>query len=203
MPTTTQKVLCEILTKLSYSKRTVTLTSGKESNFYIAVGETLTSPDGLDAAASLVCQRIFDMFPFKCAPDTPASMKITTTIQAVAGVELGAVPLASAVMMKAQAEGAWLPSLIVRKQPKGHGAGGQVVGMRQFKRGLGMVHVVLVEDVVTTGGSSLRAAKVLQDLGAEVDGIIALVDRQEGAAETIRDAGFMFSAILDRDAFPQ
>ncbi|HUW14145.1 MAG TPA: orotate phosphoribosyltransferase [Anaerolineae bacterium] len=196
--------LCGVMTHLSYRKKDVVLASGKKSDFYIAVGETLANPEGLHMASEIVLDRIVDLFP---GPGEIKSVRdlCPTTIQAVAGVALGGVPLASAVTlagMHHEPESVWLPTLIVRKEPKGHGAGGQIIGMEQFKRGLGMAPVVLLEDVVTTGGSSLRAAQVLKDAGARVEAIIALVDRQEGAAEAIAEAGFVFSSILARSDFP-
>ena len=114
------------------------------------------------------------------------------------GVELGGCPLASAVSLVSFQRGRPLNALYVRKAKKDHGTTKLVEGDKSLKPGL---KVALLEDVVTTGGSSLKAVESLKAAGAEVIGIVALVDRQEGGAETIRSAGLPLVTIATRSDF--
>ncbi len=103
---------------------------------------------------------------------------------AVGGLTLGADPVAYAIAHAATAAGRRLDAFTVRKEAKAHGAGRQVEG--PIEPG---VAVVVIEDVVTTGGSALRAIEVLTGFGASVVGVLALVDREEGGREAIEGAG--------------
>ena len=116
----------------------------------------------------------------------------------MAGVELGGCPLASAVSLVSFQRGQDLPALYVRKEKKDHGSAKLVEGDRSLRPGL---RVALLEDVITTGGSSLRAVDALKKAGAEVVGIAALVDRLEGGAETIRERGLPLVTLATRRDF--
>jgi orotate phosphoribosyltransferase len=120
-------------------------------------------------------------------------------IDAVAGVALGGCPLASAVSTFSYLSpapfgalgGPWfLEALYVRKESKGHGLGKLVEGTITPE-----MKVVLVEDVVTSGKSSLEAVQKLRDVGVDVIGIVAVVDREEGGTEAIRKASLPFVAL--------
>src|SRR6185503_16544221 len=117
---------------------------------------------------------------------------------AVAGVELGGCPLASAVSLTSHLQGRDLPALYVRKQKKDHGSERLVEGDKALFPG---IRVVMLEDVITTGGSTLRAVESLRQAGANVVGIAALVDRKESGAETIRAAGLPLVTLATRDDF--
>jgi orotate phosphoribosyltransferase len=117
---------------------------------------------------------------------------------AVGGVELGGCPLASAVSLVSFQQGRPLPALYVRKERKDHGSAKLVEGDKALRPGL---RVALLEDVITTGGSSLKAAKALDAVGARVVGIVAIVDREEGGAETIRHAGLPLVALTRKQDF--
>ncbi len=136
------------------------LTSGKESNYYINVKNLITNPKALKLIAEMVEEKV---------------KAVGLTFDKVAGPELGAVPIATAVALRSGKR-----LLIVRKKPKEHGTGSQIEG--KVKPG---EKVLLVEDVTTTGGSVLRAAEVLERTGVNVVGISVVVDREEGAKETI------------------
>ncbi|HVL86676.1 MAG TPA: orotate phosphoribosyltransferase [Candidatus Thermoplasmatota archaeon] len=97
----------------------------------------------------------------------------------VAGMELGAVPIATAVSLEAR-----IPFLIVRKRPKGHGTGNRIEGVHQ--RGQ---HVLLVEDVATTGASLVETVKVLREAGLTVDRGAVVVDRDQGAIPALAAVG--------------
>jgi len=136
------------------------LTSGKESNYYINVKRLVTNPRALRIIARLM-------------KDVLEREGIDFDL--VAGPELGAVPIATALALETGK-----PLVIVRKKPKGHGTGSQIEGEVQPGE-----RVLLVEDVTTTGGSVLRAAKVLEGLGARIVAVSVVVDREEGASESI------------------
>lgn len=109
----------------------------------------------------------------------------------VGGMTLGADPLAYAVANHATRAGCTLDAFTVRKQPKGHGTG------RQIEGGLPVgAKVVVVDDTVTSGGSLLESVKVVVRHGAIVVGVLALVDREEGGREMLREAGFDLRSVF-------
>jgi len=107
-------------------------------------------------------------------------------VDRIAGAELGAVPLAVATSM---ASGK--PCVFIRNQKKDYGTAKQIEGVLNAGE-----TVLIVEDVLTTGGQVLEAAKVLRELGANIDKIVAVIDRQEGARENIEGAGFVFESLF-------
>jgi orotate phosphoribosyltransferase len=106
--------------------------------------------------------------------------------QTLAAPELGAVLLGGAVSMKTG-----LPLVLVRKEPKGYGTSKQIEG--RFEPG---ARVTVIEDVVTTGGDSLRSAQVLRDAGLDVIHLVVVLDRGEGGEENIRGAGVPYSPLF-------
>jgi orotate phosphoribosyltransferase len=161
--------LLELLRMHAFERKRVVLASGKESDFFIdckcvilsAEGHALTGEVMLDALAAFG----------RCA--------------AVAGVVLGGCPLASAVSLSSFQRGAPLDAVYVRKEAKDHGS-------RQLLDGAALLppgsRVALLEDVVTTGGSTLQAAEKLRAAGLEIAGVVAIVDRLEGGREAIEAA---------------
>ena len=119
-------------------------------------------------------------------------------VTAVAGVELGGCPLASAVSLVSWVRGRPLPAFYVRKETKDHGSRRLVEGDRAIISGM---PVVILEDVVTTGGSTLKAAEKLRLAGVNVVGVVALVDRLEGGAEAIIAAGLPLISLCTRRDF--
>ena len=117
---------------------------------------------------------------------------------AVAGVELGGCPLASAVACASWADGDPIDAVYIRKSSKAHGTRKLLEGADRLRP---RATIVIVEDTVTTGGSTLRAVQAVRDAGFEVAGVIAVVDRLEGGAAAIRDAGVTFSTLYDRTDF--
>ncbi|ASJ16772.1 orotate phosphoribosyltransferase [Thermococcus chitonophagus] len=153
------------------------LTSGKESNYYIDVKKLITNPRALKLIARLISER---------------AQELGLSYDKVAGPELGAVPIATALALETGR-----PLLIVRKKKKEHGTGKQIEG--EIKPG---DKVLLVEDVTTTGGSVLRAARILKENGAEVVGIFVVVDREEGAKEAIEREGYrLYPLVLVSELF--
>ena len=162
--------LIDLLRELSFERRRVTLASGRESDFFIDCKQTILTAEGHSLVGELMFQALADL------PECDA----------VGGVELGGCPLASAVSLVSFQQGRPLTGFYVRKARKDHGTAKLVEGDKSLAPG---ARIVLLEDVVTTGGSSLKAVDTLKAAGAVVVGIIALVDRLEGGADTIRAAG--------------
>lgn len=158
--------LVELLRERSFERRRVILASGKESDFFIDCKQTILTAEG----HALVGELMFDALA-----QLPAC-------EAVGGVELGGCPLASAVALVSFQRGRPLPALYVRKAQKDHGTAKLVEGDKSIRPGM---PVALLEDVITTGGSSLRAVQSLKQTGVNVVGIVALVDRLEGGREAI------------------
>ena len=145
-----------------------TLRSGRKSNYYLDKYRFETQPDVLVELGKLFAQ------------------KVTAEVDRIAGPELGAVALAAAASM---ASGK--PFVIVRNQKKGYGGDKLIEGV--LNRG---ETVLIVEDILTTGGQVLEAAKALQSLSVKVVGICGVIDRQEGARQNIESAGFHFDALF-------
>jgi orotate phosphoribosyltransferase len=136
--------------------------------------------------------RYFDKFLFETDPSLlrrlgkHLSALVPGETQRLAAPELGAVLLGGAVSMETG-----LPLVLVRKEPKGYGTSKQIEG--RFEAG---DRVTVIEDVVTTGGDSLRSAKVLRDAGVEVIHLVVVLDRGEGGEENIRAAGIPYSPLF-------
>lgn len=111
--------------------------------------------------------------------------------QVVGGLTLGADPVAYAIAHAAAAAGRPLDAFTVRKQPKDHGAGRRIEG--NLPSG---ARVVVIEDTVTTGGSALDAIRAVQQAGATVLGVLAVVDREEGGKQRVGEAGFELRALF-------
>ncbi len=174
--------LVELLRERSFERRRVILASGRESDFFIDCKQTALTAEGHAVIGELMLAALDDLPP----------------CDAVGGVELGGCPLASAVSLTSFQRGRPLPALYVRKARKDHGTVKLVEGDKSMSPG---IRVALLEDVITTGGSSLKAVETLREAGAVVTGIVALVDREEGGAETIREAGLPLVALARRSDF--
>lgn len=133
-----------------------TLTSGQKSRYYVDVKAAMTDPATLRAIADAMAVRAKDF-------------------DAVAGMELGAVPIATAVSLAAN-----IPLMVIRKGERAHGTGKRIEGPSpQGKR------VFVVEDVTTSGGSTVEAVKVLREAGATVTDASVVVDRESGGIEAL------------------
>ena len=174
--------LVALLRERSFERKKVILASGRESDVFIDCKQSVLTAEGHALAGELM---------FNALSEIPEC-------DAVGGVELGGCPLASAVSLVSFQRGRPLPALYVRKARKDHGSAKLVEGDKALRPGL---RVALLEDVITTGGSSLKAVEALKSAGAEVVGILALVDREEGGAETIRDAGLPLYSLTRRSDF--
>src|SRR5665648_180488 len=149
-----------------------TLASGKKSPYYIDIKCASTNPDVLEYIQKQMAAVI--------------STGDLGDIDAVAGVELGGVPLATAVSLYTK-----LPLIIIRKSSKGYGTGGKIVG--DLKEGM---TVVLIEDVTTTGGSVMDAIKEIRQNNGIVTHVITVVDRCEGAYENLKAINVELRALV-------
>ena len=174
--------LVELLRRRSFERRRVVLASGKESDFFIDCKQAILTAEGHALAGALMFE----------------ALSLLPECDAVAGVELGGCPLASAVSLTSFVRGTPKDALYVRKEVKDHGTRKLVEGDKSVPPG---ARVALLEDVITTGGSSLKAVEKLRAIGATVVGVVALVDRLEGGAEAIRDAGLPLVSICTRRDF--
>ena len=145
-----------------------TLSSGKTSDFYIDGKQITLDPEGANLTAQIILEKI------KGLP-----------VNAVGGLTLGADPIASAVSVLSAQTNRPLPAFIVRKKTKEHGLQKEIEGIIEpgWK-------VVIVEDIATTGVSALTAIQAVEKIGCQVVKVICLVDREEGAAEALKDYDF-------------
>lgn len=172
--------LKKIIIELSYEKRKVTLASGRESDFYFDGKQTTLHPEG----GYLTGKLFFD------------AIKDVENVEGVGGLTLGADPIATATSVVSFLEGKPIPGFIIRKEPKGHGTGAWLEGRKNLKPGS---RVVIVEDVVTSGGSSMKAIKRAEEEGLKVLGVVTLVDRQEGGRENIEKEGYWLKSIFTKE----
>ncbi|MBI5827293.1 MAG: orotate phosphoribosyltransferase [Deltaproteobacteria bacterium] len=157
-----------------------TLASGKKSDVYIDAKKTVLSSHAME----LVGFAFFQLL--KLAP-----------VDAIGGLTLGADPIAYAAALVSTMHGKYMDAFIVRKEPKGHGTQQWIEGSLQDG-----VDVVVVEDVVTTGGSAITAVKRVREAGYNVRQVLALVDREEGGKENIeKETGCKFYALFTKSDF--
>jgi orotate phosphoribosyltransferase len=156
-----------------------TLASGAKSSVFFDMKKTLFDPEG----ASLVGELILDALEGE-------------PVEYVGGLELGAVPIATAVCVKSAESERPVKGFFVRKEPKGHGTNKLIDG--QFRDG---ADVVVLEDVTTTGGSSLKAVAAVRERGARVRKVVTIVDRLEGAEAAFAKEGIELLALFDRNDF--
>lgn len=179
-----RKCLLELLVNNSFRKGKVVLASGKESDFYIDCKQTSLSAQGHLLIGKLFYSLIREKFP---------------EARAVGGPTLGADPLVSAISTWSMIQEDPLHAFIIRKGSKGHGTGAPIEGLANLCEDC---PVVVVEDVITTGGSTLRSVSRCKESGLNVLGVVAMVDRYEGGREAIEDNGLSLVTLFSREDFP-
>ena len=147
--------LLKMLKESAYKKGEFTLSSGKSSDHYVNCKPVTLTGRGLTLASMMLLEHV----------DT----------KVVAGLTLGADPLVSGVAVCSALDMRLVDALIVRKEAKGHGTQAWIEG-REYPEG---TKVVVLEDVITTGGSAIKAVKKLREAGYKVDRVVTVVDRQE------------------------
>lgn len=172
--TVLREKLLDLFCRLAYQEGDFVLSSGQRSSYYINGKQVTLHPQGALALARL----LLPLLP----EDT----------QAVAGLTLGADPIVSAVSVVSVYENRAIPALIIRKEAKGHGTMAYIEGP-SLPPG---AKVVVLEDVVTTGQSALKAVERLQAAGYTVDRVISLIDRLQGGGELYQSVGLQFVALF-------
>jgi orotate phosphoribosyltransferase len=172
---TTHDRLLSLLAERSARRGQFTLASGRQSTLYIDARLTTMSPDGLALIGPLALAALHDA---------------AWTVDAVGGLTLGADPVSYAIAYASAATSTPLRAFTVRKEAKAHGTGRLIEG--PFREG---DRVAVIEDVITTGGSALRAVEAIRAAGGVVIGVLALVDREEGGREALVGAGLPVLAL--------
>ena len=167
-------LLLQLLAERAYRHGQFTLASGRTSSHYVNCKPVSLSGPGL----ALLSAQMLALVEAEAA--------------AVAGLTLGADPLVSGVAQAAALAGRQLDALIVRKEAKGHGTGAWLEGPLPAAGSV----ITVLEDVVTTGGSSLKAVHQLREAGYTVNRVVTIVDRQEGGQEAMTAAGLELSSLF-------
>jgi orotate phosphoribosyltransferase len=167
-PSVDRQAIAKRIAEVALLRGEFTLRSGRKSNFYLDKYLFETQPD--------ILQALGQMFAAKLPPETDR----------LAGPELGAVALAAATAMHANK-----PFVLVRNSKKGYGSGKLVEGI--IKPG---DKVVIIEDILTTGGQIVEAARTLEAAGAKVIKMLGTIDRLEGARENIEAAGYSYESLF-------
>lgn len=167
--------LVQMLATRSARRGNFTLASGRQSDLYIDCRLTTMSPDGLATIGPLALTHLRER---GWQPD------------AIGGLTLGADPVSYAIAHASALAQTPIRAFTVRKEAKGHGTGKLIEG--PFRAG---DRVVVIEDVITTGGSALKAAEAIRAAGGEIIGVLAVVDREEGGREALEAAGLSVESL--------
>lgn len=167
----TRQELIKRIRETAYLEGDFILRSGKRSKYYLDKYLFETCPDILKALGKEFAKYV------------------TSDVTLIAGAELGGVALAAATALETGKK--WI---ILRNSKKGYGTGKLIEGNLNKSD-----VVLLVEDIATTGGQVLEAAKVITETGAKIKKIVAVIDRRQGAEENITNAGYKFESILTKD----
>ncbi len=176
MPDHTRDELVALLRDRSFRRGDFRLSSGRRSPYYVDARAKTMSSRGLILVGKLGLRALRGA---RWAPDL------------VGGLTLGADPVAYAIAAASQQDPPTLDAFTVRKEPKEHGTGRRIEG--PYESG---ASVVVVEDVITTGGSALQAIESVRDAGGKVLGVLAVVDREEGGREALERAGYDTVALV-------
>jgi len=169
-----KQALIEIIRRNALQFGDFTLASGKKAKFYLDCRKVTLDAKGANLVAAGILELLGEQPP-----------------NAVGGMAIGADPITASVITLAGQRGLPMVGFIVRKEAKAHGAGKMVEGPVEP----GMT-AVIVEDTITTGGSSLRAIEHAEAFGLKVQGVIAIIDRLEGGAEAFAQAGYPLRTLL-------
>jgi orotate phosphoribosyltransferase len=177
MPPTPTTPLAKAIADIAVLRGNFTLRSGKTSTYYLDKYLFSTRPELLRQLAPLFAEKL-----------SALEKKLGLKADRLAGAELGGIPLVTAASLHIG-----LPTLFVRNKKKDYGTSKQLEGV--LNKG---DKVVLIEDVATTAGQALEAVQVLREAGANVFGVIATIDRLEGARENVEKAGLAFEAVFTK-----
>lgn len=152
------------------------LASGKESNIYVDLRKVTLNPKGAVLIGALIAEIIKDR-----------------GADAIGGLTMGADPIALAASIAALEHGLAINAFVVRKEKKAHGTMGWIEGPIEAGQ-----KAVVVEDVITTGSSAIKAIERLKECGVHVDMVVAVLDREEGGREAIESLGYPVKSLLTR-----
>jgi orotate phosphoribosyltransferase len=175
--------LFDLIRVRSFGRGKIKLASGRESDFYFDLRPTTLHPAGASYIGELIVDALAGL-----------------DVDFVGGLEMGAVPIATAVAVASHHRGGNLGAFFVRKKPKDHGAKKLVEGLPRGET-LNGKSVVVLEDVTTTGGSAIQAVQALREEGANVLLVLTVVDRLEGAKENFDAEKLEFRALFTADEF--
>ena len=175
--------LFELIRTRSFGRGKIMLASGRESDFYFDLRPTTIHPAGATAVGELIADALEG-----------------TNADFVGGLAAGAIPIATAAVIASHRRGGKLQAFFVRKKPKDHGAKKLIEGLPKGETLRGK-NVVVVEDVTTTGGSSIQAVEALRAEGVNIVLVLTIVDRLEGASENFAAEGLTFAALYTADEF--
>lgn len=178
--------LLRLLRERAYRKGNVTLASGKTSDFYIDCKQVTLDAEGATLVGVCLAAAI-DRYEEAHGP-----------VAAVGGLTLGADPVATAVAVVTHLRGSGRPAFIVRKESKGHGTQQFLEGVSRLPEG---AELVVLEDVVTTGGSALTAVERVRAAGFRVRHVLGLVDREEGGTEALAESELTLETLFRRSDF--
>jgi orotate phosphoribosyltransferase len=168
-----------LLKERAFRRGRIVLASGRESDFYFDMKPAMLDPDGAALLAELILQQIQGV-----------------KADCVGGLEMGAVPLIAPVAMRSRDFGRRLAGFFVRKAVKDHGTRKRVDGADIAGK-----TVVILEDVTTTGASAMDAVRAVEEAGAKVALVVAILDRGEGAADLYAKAGIPFTSLFRAEEF--
>lgn len=167
--------LIDLLRSEALQRGEFTLASGKKASYYLDCRNLTLHPKG----ANLIAEGMLDVM--QSSGDLP---------DAVGGMAIGADPITASIVTIAGQRDLPLKGFMVRKEPKGHGTGKQVEGPVEPGQ-----RVVIVEDVITSGGSALKAVDAAREFGLQVERVIAIIDRLAGGEEAFRQKGLELTTL--------
>ena len=173
----------EIIRAKSFFRRRITLASGRESDFYFNMKPTMFDPQGAMLLARMLLARVAEL-----------------KSEYVGGLAVGAIPLIATVCALSSEAGRPLSGFFVRKEVKDHGTRQRIDGLEEGATLAGKP-ITILEDVTTTGGSAMLAVQAAREAGAQIETVLSVVDRGEGAAETYRAAGVPFTSLFRAQEF--
>lgn len=183
MPHDYRAELFELIRARSFGRGKIMLASGRESDYYIDMRPTTIHPAGATCVGELIVDALEGL-----------------SVDFVGGLEAGAIPIATAAAIASHRRGGALQAFFVRKRVKDHGAKKMIEGLPKGESLKGK-NVVVVEDVTTTGGSSMQAIEALREDGANIICVLTIVDRLEGAKENFAKVGLELRALYTADEF--
>jgi len=176
MPTTRERLL-HLIRARAYREGEVTLASGRKSDFYIDGKMIEISPEGAHLIGEVLYERIREI-----------------KVAAVGGLAVGAVPLVTSIVISAYHHGGGIEGFFVRGEAKSHGTMKVIEGYLPNPGD----RIVVVDDVITSGKSVMKAIEAVKERGAEIAAVLAIVDRDAGARQFFESQGYRYESIFTK-----